>query len=174
MISFRPLPDGFEPGDAVIDLLPFFDRTVWIEWLEHAPGLPMGGLVQARFLNRYTKPTRIKSQGALQFWEYLARERQTWEMVLLYPEGFSPFFLEVYERLLQDVPYGDTLSYSALATRVKRPNSPRAVGLAMSKNPWPLVVPCHRVVTKTGQLGGYGGGIENKRKLLEMERRSMD
>jgi len=95
-------------------------------------------------------------------------------MVLLYPEGFSSFFLEVYERLLKDVPYGETLSYSALATRVKRPNSPRAVGLAMSKNPWPLVVPCHRVVTKTGQLGGYGGGIENKRKLLEMERRSMD
>ncbi|MDH7487053.1 MAG: methylated-DNA--[protein]-cysteine S-methyltransferase [Anaerolineae bacterium] len=68
------------------------------------------------------------------------------------------------------IPRGQTRSYGALAQEVGSPGAARAVGQAMARNPWPIVVPCHRVVGHDGRLTGFGGGLEMKRRLLEMER----
>lgn len=67
------------------------------------------------------------------------------------------------------IPYGQTITYSELAGRVGRPAATRAVGQALAKNPYPIVIPCHRVVARSGP-GGYMGGVELKTRLLELER----
>jgi methylated-DNA-[protein]-cysteine S-methyltransferase len=75
-------------------------------------------------------------------------------------------------RALETIPYGEVASYAEIAAAVGRPRAARAVGNANHANPWPLVVPCHRVVAANG-LGGYGGGIDVKEFLLELERSSV-
>ncbi|MGK2949531.1 MAG: methylated-DNA--[protein]-cysteine S-methyltransferase [Acidimicrobiales bacterium] len=75
----------------------------------------------------------------------------------------------VLERLYEEVPYGRTVSYLDLATTVGNPKASRAVGTAMATNPIPIVVPCHRVLRTGGNLGGYGGGLDAKVKLLALE-----
>jgi methylated-DNA-[protein]-cysteine S-methyltransferase len=72
---------------------------------------------------------------------------------------------------LREIPYGEVLSYGALAQRIGQPGAARAVGLANGKNPISIIVPCHRVVGSTGLLTGYGGGLERKQHLLDFERR---
>ena len=67
------------------------------------------------------------------------------------------------------VPYGTTTTYSAVAAALGRPSACRAVGAANGRNPLPIVVPCHRVVAASGALTGYGGGLERKRALLDLE-----
>jgi methylated-DNA-[protein]-cysteine S-methyltransferase len=103
---------------------------------------------------------------ARQLAEYFARERRTFDLPLA-PEG-TPFQLETW-RALVAIPYGTTISYEELARRVGRPRAVRAVGAANGRNPLPIVVPCHRVIGKDGSLTGFGGGIEAKRTLLELE-----
>lgn len=68
------------------------------------------------------------------------------------------------------IPYGTTLSYGEIASRVDWPGSSRAVGSAVGRNPLPIVVPCHRVIGQDGSLVGFGGGLPTKRRLLELER----
>ena len=70
---------------------------------------------------------------------------------------------------LQNIPYGETISYSELAVRIGNPKASRAVGMANGKNPISIIVPCHRVIGKNGSLTGFGGGIDTKRQLLELE-----
>ncbi|MBW3593407.1 MAG: methylated-DNA--[protein]-cysteine S-methyltransferase [Actinobacteria bacterium] len=70
---------------------------------------------------------------------------------------------------LARVPYGETTTYGSLAAKVGNPRAARAVGGAMNRNPIPIVLPCHRVVGSSGALVGYGGGLERKRALLELE-----
>lgn len=82
----------------------------------------------------------------------------------------TPFQLQVWEEL-QSIPYGETRSYEEIAAAIRRPRATRAVGRANGTNPVSIVVPCHRVVNKGGGLGGYGGGLERKKYLLELERR---
>jgi len=67
------------------------------------------------------------------------------------------------------IPYGETRSYRWVAERVNRPRAVRAVGQALSRNPLLIIVPCHRVVTSDGKLGGFRGGVEIKRRLLNLE-----
>jgi methylated-DNA-[protein]-cysteine S-methyltransferase len=76
-------------------------------------------------------------------------------------------FARIY-RLVSEIPYGETATYGGIAARAG--TSPRAVGLAMRRNPVPLVIPCHRVVAKDG-IGGYSAGVEIKEALLALERR---
>jgi len=85
----------------------------------------------------------------------------------LAPQG-TPFQLSVL-RALQEVPYGETISYGELAQRIGRPKASRAVGAANARNPLPIVIPCHRVIGSNGSLVGFGGGLEIKRKLLDLE-----
>jgi methylated-DNA-[protein]-cysteine S-methyltransferase len=82
--------------------------------------------------------------------------------------GRSEFSLAVLKELA-DVPYGQVTTYGSLAARSGRPRAARAVGTIMNRNPIPIVLPCHRVVGSTGSLVGYGGGLERKRQLLDLE-----
>lgn len=67
------------------------------------------------------------------------------------------------------IPRGRVMSYGGLAARIGRPRAARAVGTALARNPFPLIVPCHRTIQADGTLGGFGGGLKMKRALLEME-----
>jgi methylated-DNA-[protein]-cysteine S-methyltransferase len=71
---------------------------------------------------------------------------------------------------VRDIPYGETRSYGEIARQVGSPGAARAVGQAMAANPVPIVVPCHRVIGSNGNLRGFGGGLDLKGRLLEMER----
>lgn len=79
-------------------------------------------------------------------------------------------FQEAVWKALCDIPYGQTRSYSDIATDILKPSSVRAVGTAIGANPILITVPCHRVIGKNGSLTGYRGGMEMKTKLLELER----
>jgi AraC family transcriptional regulator of adaptative response/methylated-DNA-[protein]-cysteine methyltransferase len=81
----------------------------------------------------------------------------------------TPFQHAVWDELRR-IPYGQTASYEDVARRVGRPNAQRAIGMANHRNPIAIVVPCHRVVNKSGALGGYGGGLWRKQFLLDLER----
>jgi methylated-DNA-[protein]-cysteine S-methyltransferase len=98
--------------------------------------------------------------------EYFARERRDFDLPLK-PAG-TPFQRAVWEAL-RDIPYGETAGYGELANQLGRPGAARAVGLANGRNPIAIVVPCHRVIGAAGALTGYGGGLERKRYLLELE-----
>ncbi|QTN34312.1 methylated-DNA--[protein]-cysteine S-methyltransferase [Akkermansiaceae bacterium] len=80
----------------------------------------------------------------------------------------TAFQLRAWHALL-GIPYGETLSYGGQAALIGRPKAVRAIGLANGKNPVSIIVPCHRVIGKNGSLTGYGGGLERKRFLLELE-----
>ena len=101
---------------------------------------------------------------------YFAGELENFDLQLA-PEG-TPFQLEVWRRLC-DIPYGQTISYGELASRIGNPKASRAVGLANGSNPIPIVIPCHRVIGSNGKLTGYGGGLPIKEKLLALERHQL-
>lgn len=98
---------------------------------------------------------------------YFARELRTFALRLA-PDG-TPFQRTVWGALLE-IPYGETESYGALASRIGRPGAARAVGRANALNPISLVVPCHRVIGRDGSLTGYGGGMDVKERLIALER----
>lgn len=85
-------------------------------------------------------------------------------------EGLTDFQLKVLEETLK-IPFGQVRTYSWLAKRVGSPGAARAVGSVLRKNPYPLFIPCHRVVKSDGTLGRYSGGRGVKRKLIEFEKR---
>ncbi|GHH85622.1 methylated-DNA--protein-cysteine methyltransferase [Streptomyces sulfonofaciens] len=83
--------------------------------------------------------------------------------------GGTPFQRSVWQQL-QRIPYGETRSYGELADALGSPKASRAVGLANGRNPVGIIVPCHRVIGARGDLTGYGGGLDRKRRLLDFER----
>ncbi|MGC8529009.1 MAG: methylated-DNA--[protein]-cysteine S-methyltransferase [Leptospirillia bacterium] len=85
------------------------------------------------------------------------------------PAPIHPFDREVLETIRR-IPYGATVSYADVARAIGRPKAARAVGGALSRNPLPLLLPCHRVIRASGEEGGYSGGAGHKRRLLEWER----
>jgi methylated-DNA-[protein]-cysteine S-methyltransferase len=97
---------------------------------------------------------------------YFAGELREFDLPLA-PRG-TRFQREVWAAL-REIPYGRTVSYGELAEAVGRPGAARAVGAANGRNPISIVIPCHRVIGAAGALTGYGGGIANKRRLLELE-----
>ncbi len=98
--------------------------------------------------------------------EYFACERTQFTLPVLL-KG-TPMQEDVW-RALMDIPYGQTTTYGELAARIGRPESARAVGQAVHANRIPFVLPCHRVLAAGGRLGGYSGGADMKRALLEVE-----
>jgi methylated-DNA-[protein]-cysteine S-methyltransferase len=137
------------------------------------------GLREIRFVNgRHPahpdaswKEDRAPLSGTIQQLQaYFAGELESFDLQLA-PEG-TPFQLEVWRRLC-DIPYGETISYGELASRIGNPKASRAVGLANGSNPIPIVIPCHRVIGSNGKLTGYGGGLPIKEKLLALERRQL-
>ncbi|MDT7729084.1 MAG: methylated-DNA-[protein]-cysteine S-methyltransferase [Actinomycetota bacterium] len=99
--------------------------------------------------------------------EYFAGQRRDFDLPVVF-HG-TPFQQRVWTAL-QEIPYGETVSYGRLADELGQPTAARAVGLANGKNPISVIVPCHRVVGSNGDLTGYGGGLERKRYLLDFER----
>ncbi|MGH3077360.1 MAG: methylated-DNA--[protein]-cysteine S-methyltransferase [Gaiellaceae bacterium] len=99
--------------------------------------------------------------------EYFAGRRRAFDLTL--DLRALPAFTVAVLRELARVPYGETTTYGALASRVGHPRAARAVGTVMNRNRIPIVLPCHRVVGSTGDLVGYGGGLDRKIALLELE-----
>ena len=110
---------------------------------------------------------RIAEQAEREIREYLAGRRRTFS-VPVDLAALPPFHRTVSEAL-RKVAYGETVTYGGLARRLGRPKAARAVGQAMARNPVPLLVPCHRVLAASGRLGGFGGGPDLKRRLLDLE-----
>lgn len=98
--------------------------------------------------------------------EYFSGQRREFELEVD-PEG-TEFQREVWSEL-RNIPYGTTITYGEQARRIDRTSASRAVGAANGQNPIAIVIPCHRVIGADGSLTGYAGGIERKRKLLELE-----
>lgn len=98
--------------------------------------------------------------------EYFAGQRRKFTFPL--DLRGTDFQIACWHALLA-IPYGETRSYADIARAVGKPNAFRAVGMANNRNPIAIVVPCHRVIASNGTLCGYGGGLEVKRKLLQLE-----
>lgn len=109
--------------------------------------------------------------AATQLAAYFAGELTSFDLPLQ-PAG-TAFQRKVW-MALRDIPYGQTISYGELAAGIGAPAASRAVGLANGKNPISIVVPCHRVIGGDGSLTGYGGGLERKRFLLDLEGRAAE
>ena len=98
--------------------------------------------------------------------DYLAGRRKHFDVPFLL-EG-TPFMRRVWEAL-RAIPYGETRSYKNIAAAIGQPGAMRAVGMANNRNPIALIIPCHRVIGADGSLVGFGGGLDIKRRLLELE-----
>jgi methylated-DNA-[protein]-cysteine S-methyltransferase len=138
-----------------------------------ARGLRSVWFDQGRHQHQALPPEWRHSPAALAFateqlQAYFAGTRQSFDLPLN-PFG-TPFQLIVWNELKR-IPYGITISYGELARRIGKPAAVRAVGAANGRNPLSIVVPCHRVIGADGSLTGFGGGVENKRKLLTLEQR---
>ncbi|MCW3020625.1 MAG: methylated-DNA--[protein]-cysteine S-methyltransferase, partial [Solirubrobacterales bacterium] len=104
--------------------------------------------------------------------EYFTGARRTFELALDWAL-IGPFGRRVL-RATSAIPYGGVLSYGEVAAEAGSPRGSRAAGNALGSNPIPIVIPCHRVLRTGGALGGYGGGLDRKRYLLELERAGQD
>jgi methylated-DNA-[protein]-cysteine S-methyltransferase len=109
----------------------------------------------------------ILKRAAAQLREYFAGRRTEFDIKLA-PEG-TPFQKQVWLEL-RKIPYGRTISYGEQARRLGDAKKARAVGTANSRNPISIIVPCHRVIANNGDLSGFGGGVDKKRFLLDLER----
>ena len=124
-----------------------------------------------RMIPQPAKPTQsfypVISQCCKELDEYFAGKRRNFE-VKLYMKG-TDFQNKVWEKL-QEIPYGTTISYAALAQAIGHPKACRAAGSANGKNPIAIIVPCHRVIASGEGLGGYAYGLEMKKMLLDLEK----
>ncbi|MDQ1603464.1 MAG: methylated-DNA-[protein]-cysteine S-methyltransferase [Actinomycetota bacterium] len=111
----------------------------------------------------------VLDESVHQLDDYFAGRRTDFDLPLEPAEG-TAFQRRVWLEL-RTIPYATTINYGQLAGRVGNPNASRAVGLANGRNPISIVVPCHRVIGANGSLTGYGGGLDRKRLLLDLERR---
>ncbi|MHB8438029.1 MAG: methylated-DNA--[protein]-cysteine S-methyltransferase [Acidimicrobiales bacterium] len=119
-----------------------------------------------RHAGRVAHLPKALDMAVQQLTEYFDGERHGFDVPL--HVGGTPFQRDVW-LALADIPYGSTVSYGELAAQVGRPTAFRAVGQANGANRLPIVLPCHRVLAAHGRIGGYGGGLDMKRKLLALE-----
>ena len=106
------------------------------------------------------------TQATIQLDEYFKGERQSFNVPL--DLIGTPFQKQVWEQLSY-IPYGTTTNYGEIAKSINNPKASRAVGMANGKNPIPIIIPCHRVIGKDGTLTGFGGGLDIKQQLLNLE-----
>ena len=129
------------------------------------------GIVSLHFPNRPPQvPLRPPCEHVRrleeQLREYFAGKRKSFDLPL--DLSGTPFQMEVWKALLE-IPFGQVVTYGELARRIGRPRAARAVGNAVGANPVPIVIPCHRVVPKSGGIGNFGPGPEWKARLLGLE-----
>lgn len=131
-----------------------------------------GALISVAFIADDTEPAvgapdpAALSEAATQLRAYFAGERTDFDLPLA--SVGTEFQRRVWAEL-RNIEYGKTISYVELASRIGQPTASRAVGMANSRNPIAIVVPCHRVIGANGSLTGYAGGLHRKRWLLELE-----
>lgn len=113
------------------------------------------------------KEVPILKEASIQLNKYLNGDLKEFSLPLVV-KG-TDFMMKVWNEL-ENIPYGETLSYKELGKRIGNPKGARAIGLACNKNPIPIFIPCHRVVGSNGNLTGYRGGINLKVKLLNLEK----
>jgi methylated-DNA-[protein]-cysteine S-methyltransferase len=150
MIVMQPL----ETPIGVLHLCATNDALVEL-WLPNKPAPPVP-----------TGTNRVLAAAAKQLREYFAGKRTTFDVPLA-PEG-TEFQRSVWDQLLA-IPYGVTWSYGDVARAISSPTASRAVGAANGRNPIAIIVPCHRVIGSSGNLTGYGGGMETKQWLIAHE-----
>jgi len=100
--------------------------------------------------------------------EYFSGRRTTFDLSL--DLQTTPFFKRVLQAV-SEIPYGEISTYGDIAKKIGNPRAVRAVGAANARNPMPIIIPCHRVLGKGGQLTGYGGGLDRKQYLLTLEQK---
>lgn len=110
--------------------------------------------------------TPLLKQGAKQLQEYFDGQRKVFDLPIE-PEG-TAFQRSVWNALVT-IPYGETRTYGQIAAQIGNPKASRAIGQANHNNPIPILIPCHRVIGADGSLTGYGGGLDIKKQLLELE-----
>lgn len=150
----------FNTGIVVLTFYANEEKILGIE-VDHSDHLNIPGV----FL---TKSNKIIDEAIDQVREYISGDRKEFDLPLDDQEG--EFENKVYEAL-KDVKFGETISYKELAEKVGSDESARAVGNALAKNKFPLIIPCHRVVKADGKLGNYVGGEEAKKALLDFEQK---
>jgi methylated-DNA-[protein]-cysteine S-methyltransferase len=123
-------------------------------------------LFREQQLSMMPNPNGITEQTIQQLSEYFLNQRKTFSISLL-PAGTA--FQQKIWQLLQNIPYGKSISYLQLSKEYGDEKAIRAVGSANGKNPIPVIIPCHRVIGNNGQLVGYSGGLEIKKILLQHE-----
>ncbi|MFN8790430.1 MAG: methylated-DNA--[protein]-cysteine S-methyltransferase [Bdellovibrionales bacterium] len=101
--------------------------------------------------------------------EYFEGRRMIFEIPLDLQQGTN--FQKIVWQNLRKIPFGKTISYAELARRIQSPKAVRAVGSANGKNPFLMIIPCHRVIASSGELGGFSAGLALKKKLLDHEKR---
>lgn len=126
------------------------------------------GLVRVVFGAVHGESNAVTRQAAAEIEQYFAGKRRDFTVPL---DRSGDGFRTQAQAALTDIKYGCTETYSELAARIGNPRAVRAVGSACATNPLPIVVPCHRVLRSDGSLGGYAGGFEMKRELIELERK---
>ena len=117
---------------------------------------------------RETSTHPLIKKTCIQLDEYFAGKRQAFDLPLS-PKGTD--FQQTVWKQLQEIPYGQTISYSRLAKAIRHPKACRAVGSANGKNPIAIIIPCHRVIAADGGWGGYASGLEIKKQLLALEKK---
>lgn len=144
----------------------FFEKGVLCVHVDQAPNRRILDILESLGygIERGSHPTGEILER--EFREYFEGRRR----VFTIPPRFhgTPFQILVWKTLCQ-VPMGQLLSYGELATKAGRPQAARAVGRIMGQNRIPILVPCHRILAANGSLGGYGYGLEIKRRLLQLE-----
>ena len=138
-----------------------------LEIVEHE-----GNLIGLNFVKYVTHPqdsSMVLQEAIWQLEAYFEGKRKTFNLPLKF--DCSDFYKEVYTALI-NTKYGSTISYKELATLVNKPDAAIAIGTAMANNPFPIIVPCHRVIKSDGSLGEYTGGkgVKTKEWLIEHER----
>ena len=111
------------------------------------------------------------AEAKAQLQEYFKGELKQFDLALA-PVG-TPFQLKVWQAL-RAIPYGELVTYKTIAEAIGAPKAVRAVGAANGRNPLPIVVPCHRCIGSDGSLTGFGGGLDTKKRLIDLERAHVD
>ncbi len=119
------------------------------------------------FKNVEIKETPLIKETYKQLQEYFEGNRNDFDLPLA-PEGTE--FQQRVWKALQSIPYGKTMSYKEIAEKIGSPKAARAIGMANNKNPIFIIIPCHRVIGSNGKLVGYGGGLDLKERLLNIEK----
>lgn len=137
------------------------DALVAVLWQTDKPNRVLLGTMQ----ESRDHPILLKTQQQLQ--QYFAGQRKIFELPLAFYG--TDFQKQVWAELLK-IPYGETRSYLQIAEAIGNVKAVRAVGAANGKNPISIIAPCHRVIGKNGALTGFAGGLDNKTRLLNLER----